>query len=428
MTNTVTKEQPQTAISRQTLIALITVTFSRLVINMTRRFPYPFIGAIARQLGTPISSVQNVMAAQAAIGVTSPVFGPLSERYGRKRVMIGSLSVIAVGSMIAAVLPQFWIFALVIIMFGLGKFIYDPAMQAYIGDRIPYHRRGFALGVTELSWAFSLIIIAPIAGFLLATSSRPPEQDIMLTMIGYDPLPDLLTGSSGLQSVFALLFILCVISIIAIWVFLPGDRPQNSNIRSIITPMEAWRVMRGSPAALGALAYMICLSAANEIFFINYGLWMEQSFDLVLAALGLATTIIALAEIGGEAAIITLSDRLGKKRMAMTGAFIAGVSYVCLPLFASTLSSALIGLFIMFLAVEIGIVGSIPLFSEILPESRAIMMSGVSAAAAFGRLVGALLGGSLFQIMGDFVLIGLVATVIGCTAAFTMWRFVHIVE
>ena len=407
---------------------LLAVTFSRLVVNMTRRFPYPFIGAIARQIGVPISNVQTVMAGQAAIGLSSPLFGPLSQRYGRKRVMLGALFVIALASLLAMLLPQFWIFALVIVAFGFGKFIYDPAMHAYVSDRTSYQQRGFALGITELSWAFSLIIIAPIAGFLLATSSRPPEQEVVLTLIGYDPMPGLLVSSSGLQSVFALLFGLSLISLLAIWVLIPADKPTQATTSGLTSPLAAWQMMRGNPAALGALAYMAALSAANEIFFINYGIWMETRFDLVLAALGIATTIIALAEVGGEAAIITLSDRLGKKHMAMVGSFVAGISYVSLPLLATSLDGALVGLFIMFLGFEIGIVGSIPLFSEILPHARAIMLSGVAAAAAFGRLVGAVLGGSLFQFSGDFVMIGLVATVIGCAATFAMWRYVHINE
>jgi len=97
-------------------------------------------------------------------------------------------------------------------------------------------------------------------------------------------------------------------------------------------------------------------------------------------------------------------------------------------LFATSLDTALIGLFILFLGFEIGLVASLPLFSEILPDARAIMLSGVAAAAAAGRLIGALLGGSLFGITDDFVIIGLVATLIGCGAAFTIWRFVHIAE
>lgn len=430
MTTTQTATTPQTDSNQHGRLAtiLFAVTASRLVVNMTRRFPYPFIGAIARQLGVPISSVQSVMAGQAAIGLSSPLFGPLSQRYGRKRVMMGALVIIALASLLVILLPQFWIFALVIILFGFGKFIYDPAMHAYVADRTSYQQRGFALGITELSWAFSLIIIAPVAGFLLSTSSRPQEQEVFLSVINYDPMPGLLTGSSGLQSVFALLFVLCIISLIAIWVLVPADTPKQTGTSPLNSPLAAWHIMRGNPAAIGALVYMAALSAANEIFFINYGLWMERSFDLVLAALGIATIIIALAEVGGEAAIITLSDRLGKKRMALAGSLVAGVSYVCLPLFATSLDTALIGLFILFLGFEIGLVASLPLFSEILPDARAIMLSGVAAAAAAGRLIGALLGGSLFGITDDFVIIGLVATLIGCGAAFTIWRFVHIAE
>jgi predicted MFS family arabinose efflux permease len=397
-------------------VTVISVTLARLVVNMTRRFPYPFIGGIARQLNVPLNSVQNLMAAQGGVGLSSPLFGPFSERYGRKRVMLACLFVMAVASGLAALVPGLWVFALVMVVFGLGKAVFDPAMQAYLGDRIPYRRRGLALGVTELSWALALIIIAPVAGFLLATSAAPPMTAAYLTVANIEPFPGLLSRSSGLQLVMLLLAVLCVAAFVLVAVFVPADRPDKDSESKIINPVKALNVIRKDPVALGAVAYIILLTGANEIFFINYSVWMESTFDLVLAALGAVTTIIAVSEVGGEVIIIALSDRLGKKRLALVGALISGVSYFLVPALATTLDSALVGLFIMFLAVEVAIVGSIPLFTEILPDARAIMMSGITAGGAGGRLLGAVIGGALLSISGDFVLIGAVATAAGISA------------
>jgi len=199
-------------------------------------------------------------------------------------------------------------------------------------------------------------------------------------------------------------------------VIVPTDRPDKDSESKVINPVKALNVIRKDPAALGAVAYIVLLTGANEIFFINYSVWMESTFDLVLAALGAVTTVIAVSEVGGEVIIIALSDRLGKKRLALVGALISGVSYFLVPALATTLDSALVGLFIMFLAVEVAIVGSIPLFTEILPDARAIMMSGITAGGAGGRLLGAVIGGALLSISGDFVLIGAVATAVGIGA------------
>lgn len=412
--------------NRSIATAVTTLMLIRLVINMTRRMTYPFVSAIARQLGVTPAAVQSVIALQSATGVASPLFGPLAERYGRKRMIAFSIMLIICAATIFIMMPQYALFAAAMVAFGIAKIIADTAIYAYVGDRVTYQRRGLALGIIEISWAGSLIIIAPVAGFLLAGSSAPPQTQIFLDAIHYDPIPSLLADSSGIQQVFVLFAILSIFSIVALSRLIPADKPHRDALQDnpALNPLTAWHVIRESPAAIASLIYSLCIAAANEVFFINYALWMENSFGLVIAALGIITTIVAVAEIGGEVTIIGLADRLGKKRLALFGASIAALSYVVVPALTTDLTGALIGLFIMFITVEIGIVASLPLFTEVLPHARAVMMSGVAGFASLGRLIGGLIGSALFAWLGDFVLIGGIATLIGLIGCVALWRFV----
>lgn len=402
---------------------MLALTFSRLIVNMTRRFPYAFLPGIARQLGVTLGAVQTVTALQAAVGLASPAFGPLSERYGRRRVMQAMLLLIAAAGLLGALLPQFWAFAVVMVTFGMAKMIFDPAMQAYLGDRIPYRRRGLAMGTAELSWAGALLVVAPLAGFLLTLSDTAPLN--MAAFGGQYPLlAEPTTPATGLRLVFLTLAMLALISLVVMTRLVPADKPEGDAAREVVSPWAAWDTLRRSPAALGSIGHALLLATANEIFFINYGAWMELSFGLVLAALGSVTVVIAAAEFLGEFTVMGIADRIGKRRLSLIGTVIAGTSYVILPHLDTSLPLALGGIFVMFLFVEIGIVASIPLFSEVMPEARAVMMSGVIGAASFGRFLGAALGGALLAITGDFALIGLVSTVIGLSAALSMWLFV----
>jgi predicted MFS family arabinose efflux permease len=385
--------------NRNTIFSVITLTLGRLVVNMTRRFPYPFLPEIARQLSVPLSSVQSVTAVQSGMGVISPLFGPLSERYGRKRVMMAAMGGMSVAAVIGALMPQFWLFAAVMIAFGVGKIIFDPVLLAYLGDRIPYHRRGLAIGTSELSWAGSLIVAAPLAGFLLERS--------------------------GLQSVFAVLAVLFVVGIIGISAVVPADHPEKGKVVTVVTPWGAWGIIRTSPVAIAALIHTFCVSVANETFFINYGAWMESSFRLDLAQLGAVTTVIAAAEVIGEITVLSLSDRLGKRRLTLVGVVISSVGYIILPNLSFSLPLTLGMLFVLFLGLETAIVAAIPLYTEILPDSRSVMMSGIIGSASTGRLVGALLGGFLYTGLNNFVLVGAVSMVIGLTAFTAFWRYLH---
>lgn len=420
------KPKPQSTHSTRTIIlAVLSITFTRLVINMSRRFPYPFLPAISRQLTVPLSSVQSVMAAQAGIGLAAPLFGPLAEHYGRKYLLIGSLLMMLAGSALGALFPQFWVFGLVMMALGLGKVIFDPTAQAYLGDRIPYRQRGLALGVTELAWSLSLIIAAPLAGFLLSAPRDVLAAETLLELVGYPLMPGLLRGSSGIQSMFAVLTVLIGLSLLAVWFYLPGDRPQGGTQLKHVTPAMIWRTLRESPAAMGAVVYGLCVAIANEMFLINYGIWMETSFDLVLAALGLVTVVIAAAEITGEFIVIFLADTLGKRRLALVGIGGSSLCYVILPNLAFSLPVALTVLFILFVFVEVSIVASIPLLTEVMPHARAVMMSSSAAAHALGRAGGGILGGLFYALTGSFLFIGIVSTVVGLTALYMMLRYVQ---
>lgn len=382
-----------------TLFPVFILTFCRLVINLSRRFPYPFLSPISRELNVEVGAIQNVLAVQAGIGVTSPLFGPLSERFGRKRVMIGSLILMMSVSVLGALFTQFWIFALIMIIDGVGKMIFDPSMQAYIGDHVPYFRRAQAIGIVELSWAGSLIIAAPMAGFLL--------------------------DSSGLRTVFVAIAVALLLAIITITLLLPEEKPREKREVAVLNPFYAWGVLRRSPTALAALSFSVLIAASNELFFINYGLWMELSFDLVLTALGIVTWVVAAAEILGEFIVIGVADRIGKRGMTLIGIMTAGFAYLILPSLSFSLPVTLIGLFVMFVGVESAIVASIPMFTEILPDSRSVMMSGNVAAHSLGRMSGAWMGGLLYGLTQNFQLISIIAMIGALTGAFIFWRFLR---
>jgi predicted MFS family arabinose efflux permease len=377
------------------------LTLARLSVNITRRFTQPFIPSLSRDLLVPESYVQNAVALQAGIGVSSPLFGPLSERFGRKRVMMGALLLMAGGAGVGALVPQFGVYLVVMLIFGAGKMIFDPAMQAYIGDRVPYERRGMALGIVELAWAGALIV-SPIIGWMLVVGS------LRLVMVG--------------------LMVSLLLALVLVFVVMPMDRPARGSTahRQAMRLSGAIELLRQNRAAQAALVYGLAIAIANDIFYINYGTFMERSFGLLPTEIGIATTVIAVAEVLGEFLVIGAADRFGKRRLAVISALVASVTYLALPTLGVTLPIALVGLFILFVAVETSIVAAIPIYSEVLPEARSVMLSASLGAASLGRLIGALVGTALFASTESFMILGITSLVIGLMGTGLMWRFVRV--
>ena len=187
----------------------------------------------------------------------------------------------------------------------------------------------------------------------------------------------------------------------------------------------AWKQLKNNRVALGGLGFSFCVAAANDNLFVVYGAWLEGRFALSVLALGVATTVIGLAELCGESLTAGLSDRLGLKPSLFAGLILSGLSYILLPGLAQTLPLALLGLFILFVGVEYTIVTSVSLFTEVMPEARATMMSGWLAAASLGRVTGALMGGLVWQ-LGGISAISLTSTLIsGLALLCLIWGLRH---
>jgi predicted MFS family arabinose efflux permease len=329
----------------------------------------------------PVTAITSLIALNLATGLLSPFFGPLSDRWGYRVMMLLGLGTLAVGMIAGGLLPLYGVILVALFLAGLGKSLFDPALQAYVGERVPYQRRGLVIGLIEFAWAGSSLIGIPVAGWLIER-------------LGWQA-PFLVLGSLSLLSTFALGWLI------------PADSPQPT--RSKIRPLkQAWQQLLGSRAALGGLGFGFFVSVANDNLFVVLGLWLE-SFGLSLTGLGLAAAVIGLAELMGEGLTAFVADRLGLHRSLIIGVSLATLGYLALPFMGLTLPLALLSLFVLFLFFEFTIVTSISFFTEVLPEARATMMSAVLAVISLGRVLGTLSGGPLWLGGGLFAVVTLSA-------------------
>lgn len=349
-------------------------------------------------MGVPLPAVTRLIAINQVTGVLSPVFGPLGDRWGYRFMMLAGLSVLSVGMLAGSLLPAYGVVLLALFAAGLGKSLFDPALQSYVGETVPYRHRGLAIGVIEFSWAGSALIGIPLVGLLI-------------TQFGW-------------RSPFLVLGVLGLLSAVMLVVLIPRDNRRRLDAVSRVGFREAWRRLSRERAALGALAFSFLIAAANDNLFVIYAVWLESAFGLSVLALGAATTIIGLAELTGEGLTASIADRVGLKRALYIGLTLSVLSYLMLPLIGHTLSLALVGLFFAFLTFEFTIVTSISLFTEILPGARATMMSSNIAAMSLGRVIGALVGG-LIWLTGGLLAIGLVSAAICALALMVLAWGLH---
>src|SRR6476619_2545708 len=81
-------------------------------------------------------------------GIAAPLSGFLIDRFGPRKVMMGSLSLLIVGVSGTMMMTQFWQFFLVWgVIVGLGAGGVGSVLTATVGNRWCIARRGLALGI-----------------------------------------------------------------------------------------------------------------------------------------------------------------------------------------------------------------------------------------------------------------------------------------
>ncbi len=353
---------------------LASAALSRAVINTSNRFIYPFAGVISRGLGVPLTAVTSVIALNQATALLGLFTSHIGDKNGYKKMMLNGLLLLSSGMLLAGAVPVYYSLFTAMFLAGFAKNLFDPAIQAYVGKRVPFHRRGLAVGILEISWAAATLIGIPACGLLI--------------------------DRFGWRSPFFALAALAMFCGVMVFLFIMDDSNENRNDHNGFKLIHSLRELLRSRRAMGMAVASFFASFANDNMFVIYGPWLEHSFHLSVVALGMGTAVIGVAELCGSSSIAVFADRMGLKNAMMAGYLASSMSYLLIPVVGGSLYGALAGLFVVFLCFEFSVVAMISICTEITSGSRATMMSLFFASAGLGRVAGATSGVLIWQQMG----------------------------
>jgi len=160
-------------------------TLIRATFNTPHRMIYPFLPVFARSLGIDLGAMSLALTARNLIGTLNPFVASLADRRGRKFGMLLAASFFVGGATLVTFWPSFPTLVAAMILLALGKYAFDPAMQAYLSDGIPYERRGAALAMTEVSWSLAFIAGVPLMGFLIARKGCELFENALSCIVQY---------------------------------------------------------------------------------------------------------------------------------------------------------------------------------------------------------------------------------------------------
>ncbi len=344
-------------------------TISRTVVNSSYRMVYPFLPVFARGLGVEPASLALAFSIRSFLGVFGPFLATIADTRDRKTGMLLGVGLFTLGSGLVALWPGLISFIVGTSLVLLGNGVFIPSMNAYLGDHVPFEKRGRVLALTELSWALAFIIGIPLVRLLIEIFSWV--------------MPFVLFGGMG-----AALFV--IFSAV-----LPARRIPPSAGNSLWRNL--WRVVSCWPALAGLLMGVM-FTAANEIINLIFGVWIEDRFGINFAALTVASVVIGISELGGEGITFFWLDSVGKRRMVWIALCVNSVAAVLLPLTAGSLGYAMAGLGLFYISFEVALVSGLTLMSEVVPVARATMMAATVAGFSLGRMLGDLIGPGLYGV------------------------------
>jgi len=360
--------------SRNLAAILAPLTLARLVINGLRRFPYTVTTPMAAALGVPRASLEQLLSFQFMIGLFSPFVGPVIDR-GRKRIMLFLMGLMVVGCIIAAAGQTFGAVAVAIMFGSITKTLYDPAMQAYLGEHVPFARRGFAIGVSELSWSGALVTLVALSAFLIV--------------------------SFGLPAIFVMLAVLAALAWLMLFFLLPSDQPKVAVKREHVNLRPAINLILTNRPAIAILISGFLIAVGFDQFLIIYEVVLLEKLKLTTQTIGALSWAFGVAEFGGEMVIVLLADRLGKHRLAIFAPAALAFAFFILRLAIGVNQTAgIVAMFALFFVFEITTISLTPLATEVVPAARGIMMTLYVSSICLGRGVGNLIGGGIYRSSG----------------------------
>ncbi|MEV0133022.1 MFS transporter [Dactylosporangium sp. NPDC050688] len=235
--------------------------------------------------------------------LASPLLGRLCDRYGRRPVLLASLSCLGVDYLAHAVSPTAWLLLLFHAIAGACAGT-NTVVNAYIADVTAPERRARAYGLVGTAFGLGFVAGPTIGGLLGAVDVRLPfyaAAALALANVAYGAL--ILPESR------------------------PGDRRTPLTLR-VVNPVGAITAVLRRPV-LGRLAYARCLAdVARMTAQVCWTFFVTAQFAWGTAHVGAVMAAGALAGAAFQARLVgPLVRRLGEKRAAVLGGLLGSVSF-----------------------------------------------------------------------------------------------------
>jgi MFS family permease len=322
--------------------------------------------------------VQTVINISTGIGLF--FWGYISDRYGRKPVIIATLICRVISIAFLIVSDSFWAFMGFAVFMGLTALFYmgNPARSALITESVDQPQRATAMSTLMTIMQGTSTVVATIGGY------------IALEM-GYAPIFYIMVIGDTIGTLYSYLYLKET---------LKNNNDQNAKIsisdrlRNTFAPEHELIRLYAGLLVMG-FSYTVAYS-------LLYGA-LSEKFGLTTVELGLMTTAFNLTLAVGSIPMGKIVDRIGRRKGMLTSMTMAMVTPIGFILFHR------FEFFVLFYAVSALDMGFwVPAYSSYITETvsqdkRSMVFGKIDAYGKLGSLPAAWLAGVIYEQVGFYV-------------------------
>jgi MFS transporter, DHA1 family, multidrug resistance protein len=328
----------------------------------------PVLPFYAEQIGASPTQLGLLMAVYSFMQLLfAPIWGRLSDRIGRKPVMMIGITGLALSFLIQAVSTELWMLFVARIIGGLLSSANMPTAMAYVADITTEENRGKGMGIIGAAVGLGFVFGPAIGGIF---------SKISLSMPFY-----LASGSS---------FITLIL------VFMLLKESSHKKDASVVGRQSIWRAFNSAVSILFFVQLLISLSLsgleATFAYFAAKRAGMDSTqLGYVFMIMGLAGAIVQGGLVG------RLTKKYGERAVIQVGILVSAIGFGLILLVHSFTTAAI---YLTLFGIGNGVIR--PSVSSLLTKtSTAGHGSATGLLSSFdslGRIIGPPLGGWLFSL------------------------------